>query len=263
MNIVVCIKQVPDTYDIAWDEKTGNLLRQGAGAILNPVDKHALEAAIQLKEKHGGCFITAISMGPDQAEDALREALGMGIDMGILLSDKVFAGADTLATSYALSSAIKKIEKFDMIMCGKESSDGATGHVGPQVAELLNLPQLTNAMEITVEKNEALIKQKTDDGFRLLKATFPVVITVEKNINQPRIPSMESIMDAYRDKTIDTWKGEDLYNNTGQFGLKGSPTQSKNIYTRKLEKGAVEILKGEPDVAAKNLIGILKGKDLL
>jgi len=262
MNIVVCIKQVPETYDIGWDKKTGSLLRQGSSAILNPVDKHVIEAAIQLREGHGG-FITAISMGPDQAEEALREALGMGVDRAILLSDRVFAGADTLATSYALSSAIKKVDRFDIIICGKESSDGVTGHVGPQVAELLNLPQLTNAMEITIRKNEVLIKQKTEDGYRLLKASFPVLITAEKNINQPRIPSMESIMDAYRDKTVDVWKGEDLNNNTGQFGLKGSPTQSKNIYIRKLEKGTVEILKGEPGVTAKSLIGILKERDLL
>jgi len=262
MDIIVCIKQVPDTYDIGWDEKTGSLLRQGAGTILNPVDKHVLEAAIQLREEHGG-FITSLSMGPDQAEEALREALGMGVDKAILLSDRVFAGADTLATSYALGCAIKKIDKFDIIICGKESSDGVTGHVGPQVAEILNVPQLTNAMEITVEKNEVVIKQKTEDGYRLLKSAFPLLITVEKNINQPRIPSMESIMDAYRDKTVDIWKGEDLNNNTGRFGLKGSPTQSKNIYTRKLEKGKVEILKGAPDVAAKSLIGILKERDLL
>ena len=262
MDIVVCIKQVPEAYDIDWDEKTGSLVREGASAILNPIDKNVLEAAVQLREKHGG-FITAISMGPEQAEEALREALGMGVDRAILLSDRIFAGADTLATSFTLSCAIRKIERFDIIICGKESSDGVTGHVGPQVAEMLHVPQLTNAMEIRIAKNAAHIKQKTEDGYRLLETTFPVLITVEKNSNQPRIPSMESIMDAYRDKTVEVWKQGDLNNKIGSFGLKGSPTQSKKIYSRRLDKGSVDILEGEPNEAAKRLIGILKGRDLL
>jgi len=261
MDIIVCIKQVPDSYDISWDKNTGSLSRQSASAMLNPIDKNTLEAAITLREEHGG-FITAITMGPDQAEDVLREALGMGIDKAILLSDKVFAGADTLATSYALSCAIKKTHRFDMVICGKESYDGVTGHVGPQLAEFLDLPQLTNSTEISVKKNKVLVKQKTEDGYRLLEANLPVLITVEKNINQPRIPSMEDIMDAYREKIIDIWRGEDLNSNTEGFGLNGSPTKSKSVYVKKLVRGSAEILKGEPDVTARRLVEIFKEKGL-
>ena len=262
MEIVVCIKQVPETNDIGWDPKTGTLIREGAGGILNPNDRHALEAALQLREEHGG-LITALSMGPPQAEDALREALSMGVDKAILLSDKVFAGADTLSTSYALSRAVKKIAKFDLILCGKESWDGMTAQVGPQLAELLNLPQLTYATEITINSNSVRIKQKLDDGFRILETSFPAVITVEREINQPRIPSMDSIMEAYRDKEVVVWGGEYLGGDRENFGLKGSPTQSRKVYTKIVKKGKVTILEGEPDEVAGNLIQILKQKGLL
>lgn len=261
MDIIVCIKQVPDSYDIPWDKKTGTLLRGDAGTILNPVDKNVIEAAIKLREEHGGS-ITAISMGPDQAEEVLREALGMGVDRAILLNDRTFAGADTLATSHALSCAIKRIDKFDMVFCGKESYDGATGQVGPQLAELLNLPQLTNASQVSVKSNKALVKQKIEDGYRLLEASLPVLITVEKNLNQPRIPSMEDIMDAYREKMIETWRAEDINTTMDVFGLHGSPTKSKSVYVKKLEKGKGEILRGEPDRIAKKLVEILKEKGL-
>ncbi|RLB27647.1 MAG: electron transfer flavoprotein subunit beta, partial [Deltaproteobacteria bacterium] len=201
MDIVVCIKQVPETTDIGWDPKTGTLIREGVGGILNPNDKNALEAALQLREQHGG-LITALSMGPPQAEDALREALSMGVDKAILLNDRLFAGSDTLSTSYALSLAIKKIPSFDLILCGKESWDAMTAQVGPQLSELLNLPQLTYATVITVNRNSVKIKQKREDGVRILEASVPALITVEKEINQPRIPPMDSIMEAYRDKEV-------------------------------------------------------------
>ena len=262
MDIVVCIKQVPETTDIGWDPKTGTLIREGVGGILNPNDKNALEAALQLREQHGG-LITALSMGPPQAEDALREALSMGVDKAILLNDRLFAGADTLSTSYALSLAIKKIPSFDLILCGKESWDAMTAQVGPQLSELLNLPQLTYATEITVNRNSVKIKQKLEDGFRILEASFPALITVEKEINQPRIPPMDSIMEAYRDKEVQVWTAEDLVKDKKHFGLKGSPTQSRKVYSKKVQKGKVTILEGEPDEVAGRLIQTLKQKGLL
>ncbi len=262
MDIVVCIKQVPETNEIGWDPKTGTLIRESTGGILNPNDKNALEAALQLREEHGG-LITALSMGPPQAEDALREALSMGVDRAILLSDRIFAGADTLSTSYALSLALKKIVRFDLILCGKESWDAMTAQVGPQLAALMNLPQLTYATEITINNNSVKIKQKLEDGFRILETSFPALITLEKEINQPRIPPMDSIMDAYRNKEVQVWTGKDLGGDKKYFGLKGSPTQSRKVYSKKVQKGKVAILEGKPNEVARNLIQTLKLKGLI
>lgn len=262
MDIAVCIKQVPETTDIGWDAKTGTLIREGAGCILNPNDKNALEAALRLKEKHEGS-ITALSMGPPQAEDALREALSMGVDKAILLSDEQFAGADTLSTSYALALVLKKMVRFDLILCGKESSDAATAQVGPQIAELLDLPQLTCATEVAVKGNSVRIKQKLEHGFRILETSLPALITVEREINRPRIPPMDSIMEAYRDKEVEVLGAEDLGGDRGYFGLKGSPTQSRRVYRKKVTKGKVTILEGEPDEIARELIHKLKHRGLL
>lgn len=262
MDIVVCIKQVPETNDIGWDPKTGTLIREGAGGILNRNDKNALEAALQLREQHGG-LITALSMGPAQADEALREALSMGIDQAILLCDRVFAGADTLSTAYTLSLAAQRIRDYDLILCGKETSDGMTAQVAPQIAEFLNLPQLTGATEIATENKSVRIKQRLEYGFRIVETFFPAVITVERGINQPRIPAMDSIMEAYRDREVQVWGAGDLGGDSARYGLKGSPTQSRNIYTKQVTKGKVTILEGEPDEVAGKLIQTLKLKGLL
>jgi electron transfer flavoprotein beta subunit len=263
MDIIACVKQVPETSEIGWDPKTGTLLRQGAGGILNPTDKNTLEAALQLRQEHGG-HITALSMGPPQAEEALREALSMGADRAILLSDSLLAGADTLSTSYALGLAVKKVARFDLIICGKESSDGMTAQVGPQLAELLNLPQLSYATEITVSRNSVRIKQKLEDGFRILETCLPALITVERGINQPRIPPMDSILEAYSDKVVEVWTTQELGGDKERFGLKGSPAQCSSVYSRQVKRGKViTILEGEPDEVARRLIGILQQRDLL
>jgi len=262
MNIVVCIKQVPETSDVGWDPKAGTLLREGVGGILNHNDKHAIEAALQIRESHGG-LITALSMGPPQAEDALREAMSMGIDKAVLLSDKRFAGADTLSTSYSLSLAIKKTGSFDLIICGKETSDGMTAQVGPQLAELLDLPQLTSATEIIIQKNSIRIRQKLEGSLRILETSLPALVTVEREINHPRIPAMDSIIKAYRDKDVQILSVEDLGGDIERFGLKGSPTQSRRVYTKEVRRGKVSILKGEPDEVADKLIQTLKLKGLL
>jgi electron transfer flavoprotein alpha/beta subunit len=262
MQIIVCIKQVPARSEIDWDPKTGTLMREGAEGVLNLTDKHALEAALQLSERHGG-HSTALSMGPPQAEEALREALSMGIDSAILLSDKAFAGADTLSTAYTLSLAVRKIGSFDLILCSKESSDGMTAQVGPQVAEFLNLPQLTCATEITIEDAWVRIKQKIEDGFRILETALPAVITVEREINRPRIPTMDTIMEAYRSKEVTVWSASDLDGDPGLLGLAGSPTQSRAVYTRQVTKGEVTILEGEPDEVAGKLIEALRVNGLI
>lgn len=257
MDILVCIKQVPETSEIGWDPETGTLLREGASGVVNHNDKHAIEAALQLREAHGGS-ITALSMGPPQADEALREALSMGVDKAVLLSDTRCAGADTLATSYALSLAVKKIARFDLILCGKETSDGMTAQVGPQLAELLNLPQLTCATEISIHDHSVRITQKLEGGLRILETSLPALITVERGINQPRIPPMDSIMEAYRDKEIQAWILEDLGEHGEHFGLKGSPTKTKKVYRKEVTRGTVTLLEGEPEEAATRLIETLK-----
>ncbi len=261
MDIIVCVKQVPETSEIGWDPERGTLLREGAPGVVNHHDKHAIEAALQLREAHGGS-ITALSMGPPQADEALREALSMGVDRAVLLSDRCFAGADTFATSYALGLAVKKIARFDLILCGKETSDGMTAQVGPQLAELLNLPQLTCATEISIHDHAVRITQKLEGGLRILETPLPALITVERGINQPRIPPMDSIMEAYRDKEVLAWTSQDLGGHSEHFGLKGSPTQTRKVYTKKVTRGTVAILKGEPDEVARDLINALKEKGL-
>ena len=262
MNIVVCIKQVPETNEIGWDTEKGTLMRESVGGILNLNDKNALEAALQLREKYSGS-ITALSMGPPQAEDVLREALSMGIDKAILLSDRLFAGADTLSTSYTLSLALKIMDSFDLILCGKESWDAMTAQVGSQLAELLNLPQLTYATEITITNNSVTIKQKLEDGLRILETPLPALITVEREINHPRIPTMDNIMEAYRNKEVQIWGVETLGGMKEHFGLKGSPTQSKKVYRKEVKRGTVTILEGKPDEVAREFIQLVKQKALI
>lgn len=264
MNIVVCIKQVPETNEIGWDAEKGTLIRESVGGILSLNDKNALETALQLREKHSG-LITALSMGPPQAEDVLREALSMGVDKAILLSDRQFAGADTLSTSYALSLALKKIDSFDLILCGKESWDAMTAQVGSQLAELLDLPQVTYSLEITmnIKSNSVRIKQKLENGLRILETPLPALITVEREINQPRIPSMDRIMEAYRDKEVQIWGAETLGGIKEYFGLQGSSTQSRKVYRKEVKKGTVTILEGKPDELAREFIQIVKQKALL
>ena len=262
MEIVVCIKQVPETTNIDWDPKTGAIIRDGVSGVLNPNDRNVLEAALQLKEKHGG-VITAVSMGPAQAEETLREALSMGIDKAILLSDKQFAGADTLATSYALSLALRKIAGFDLILCGKESADGVTGHVGPQLAEFLNVPQLTYATEIAIHDRTVRIKQKLEDCHRILEAPLPALVTVEQGCNQPRIPSMDQIMEAFQEKEVVFWSAEDLDGNSMHLGLNGSPSQTRKVYLHKIERGEIQYLEGQPEEAARKLIHLFKQKNLI
>ena len=202
-------------------------------------------------------------MGPAQAEDVLREALSMGVDKAILLCDRRFAGADTLSTSYTLGLAIKKIGAFDLILCGKESADSMTAHVGPQLAEALNLPQLTYATDIEIHGRSVRIKQKWDDGFRVLESPLPALITVEREINQARIPSMDLIMEACRNKEVLVWGAEELGGDIKNFGLKGSPTQSQRVYEQKVIRGKAKILEGEPETVARELVEILNEKNLI
>lgn len=261
MNIIVCIKQVPDVKEVSWDPKTGSLIRKGIPSIINPNDKNAIEAALQLKERHGG-EVTVLSMGPSQVEEALREALGMGVDKAIQLTGKKFAGSDTWATSYALGLAVRKIAQYDLIICGKEAIDGMTAQVGPQLAECLNIPQLTYALEIEVTNSKVKIKQKLGDFHRLLEAPIPALITVEREAHEPRVAPMDTILEAYG-KEITLWNVDDLDGEDENFGLKGSPTKLTRVYTPKLIKGKVEMLEGGPEEAARKCVEKIRARYII
>ncbi|WP_371364466.1 Caffeyl-CoA reductase-Etf complex subunit CarD [Sporomusa rhizae] len=229
MNIVVCVKQVPDTTEVKIDPVTNTLIRQGVPSIVNPFDKNAVEAALQLKEKHGGT-VTVISMGPPQAKEALKECLAMGADEAILLSDRAFGGADTLATSHTLAAGIKKLENVDIILCGKQAIDGDTAQVGPEIAEHLGISQITYVAKIEVEGKTVRVEREHEEGYEVIEASMPVVMTVVKSINEPRYPTIKGTMKANR-REIPTWTAQDITIDEKVIGLKGSPTQVRRIFT--------------------------------
>lgn len=239
MNILVCVKQVPDTTSVKIDPVTHTLIRKGVPSILNTFDGFALEFAVRLKEKlNDNSTITLLSMGPEQAIDAIRDGLSVGGDEGYLVSGREFGGSDTLATSYILSTAIKKIEeikhkKFDIIFCGKQAIDGDTGQVGPEVAEHLGYPQITYATElIDVNSDRICVKKETSEGYEVLESAFPLVVSVTKTAFEPRFASIKSRMAANRaDIPIVTVKDLDDLIDLTHCGLKGSPTRVKKSFT--------------------------------
>lgn len=257
MNIIVCIKQVPDTTNIKINPETNTLIRTGVESIINPFDMYALEEGLRLKEKHGGTVIV-LSMGPPQVEQALREAISLGIDEAYLLSDRAFAGADTLATAYTLAAGIKKLGGADIILMGRQAIDGDTGQVGPGVAENLNLPHITDIRKIEGidDQGNITVERMLEDGYLRLKTKLPVLLTVVKEINEPRLPSLKGKM-AARKKEITTWIEEDLLVDSDRIGLTGSPTQVMKIFTPPKPSGG-KIFQGEIKEMVTQLIAELR-----
>lgn len=262
MNIIVTVKQVPDTDEVKIDPKTGSLIREGVPSIINPEDKNAIEEALIIKEKQDDVLVTALSMGPPQAENALREALAMGVDKAILLSDWAFAGADTLATTYILSAAIRKLKKYDLIFCGRQAIDGDTGQVGPQLAEILNLTQVTFAEEIDIQGNVVTVKSNFDKIIRTIQVKMPALITVTKGINRPRFKTMNGVLRAFRDKEIVTWAKEDLKLNPMRIGINGSPTWVRKTFTPTHSRAGLVTEKRSMDLAG-DILGFLLEKNLI
>lgn len=256
MHIVVCVKQVPDTMDIKIDPQTNTLIREGVASIINPFDMYAVEEAIRLKEKLGG-KVTAVTMGPPQAETALRETISMGVDEGILVSDRAFAGSDTWATSYTLSMALKKIEDYAIILCGKQASDGDTAQVGPGIAAHLDLPQITYVRKIEMIDTRHIVAERLlEEGFEVIESPLPCVLTVVKEINEPRLPSLKGKLAARKAKMIH-WKAGDLKCDKTQLGLDGSPTQVVKIFTPPPRQGGI-VLEGEPEQIVPQAVEKLK-----
>jgi electron transfer flavoprotein beta subunit len=193
MNIIVCIKQVPDTAEVRINPETGTLIRDGVPSIINPFDMHAIEAGLQLREKTGG-NVTVLTMGPPQAESALREAISMGVNDAVLLSDRAFAGSDTWATSHILSKAISKLGA-DVIICGKQAIDGDTAQVGPEVAEFLNIPHISYVRRVDdITEKTIKVQRLMDEGYDVVESSLPVLLTVVKELNEPRLPSLKGKM---------------------------------------------------------------------
>ncbi|MGF7057609.1 electron transfer flavoprotein subunit beta/FixA family protein [Brassicibacter mesophilus] len=230
MEIIVCIKQVPGTSDVKVDEETGVLKRDGIDSKMNPYDLYAIETAIRIKEKVGA-KICALSMGPPQAAEIIKEAFMMGVDEGALLSDRKFAGADVLATAYTISQGIKKVGVPDLIICGKMTTDGDTAQVGPEIAEFLGIPHATNVLNIIeIKKQSIVIEMDMPTTVEIVEVQYPCLITVEKDIFQPRLPSFKLKMST-KDKQIPVYGLKDYdEQDEMKYGLNGSPTQVKRIF---------------------------------
>ena len=256
MNIIVCIKQVPNTTDVKIDPVTNTLVREGVESVINPFDTYAIEEAVRLKERFGG-KVTVISMGPPQAENALKEAISLGCDEAVLVSDRKFAGSDTWATSYTLSCAIRKAGAFDIIICGKQASDGDTAQVGPGISTHLDIPQVTYVKKIEeIANNKAKVERMTEEGYDIVETPLPCLFTVVKEINTPRLPSLKGMMKAKSAKIL-KWTADDIKCDPKNIGLDGSPTRVVKIFTPAPRKGG-EILKGETSDISKELVELLK-----
>jgi len=256
LKIVVLIKQVPDIERVRFDVETGRIDRSSAPAETNPFDLHALEAAVQLKERVGGS-ITVISMGPRQAESSLRDALARGADRAILLTDTRFAGADTIATSRALAAAIRKLGGFDLILCGEKTVDGDTGQVGPEVAEILDIPHVAYVSEIReISGDEVIVVSDMGDKY-LYEVKLPALLTVTRELNTPRLPALRDVLRARR-KRIELWSADDLadYEDPSRFGIKGSKTIVVKVVVPKVEHRRGVIFRGGD--AAEKLLKVLE-----
>ena len=260
MNIIVCIKQVPDTTNVKINPETNTLVRAGVESIINPFDMYALEEGLRVREKHGGT-VTVLSMGPPQVDESLREAISLGADEAVLLSDRSFAGADTLATAYTLASGIRKLGGADIIFMGRQAIDGDTGQVGPGVAENLGIPHITDIRKIeSIEEGTIIVERMLEEGYLRLKTSLPVLLTVVKEINEPRLPSLKGKM-AARKKEITTWVEEDLEVDAERIGLTGSPTWVQKIFTPPKPAGG-KLFQGDAREAVSALLKELRSAGL-
>jgi len=268
MQIIACIKQVPDTTQVQIDPVTNTLVREGIPFIVNPYDTHAVEESLRLRDSHG-FTVTAISMGPPNAEATLRKALAVGVDRAILLTDRVFGGADTLATSNVLTEAIRLLDKEEevgIIFCGKQTIDGDTAQVGPGIATRLGCTQLTlvdKILELDLAKRKIKVSRKLEGRHEIVEAPLPVMITVVRELNRPRYPTVPGRLSSL-EKEVEQWTNQTLKLDEQQIGLKGSPTWVSKIFSPQRDKGEM-IGDGvnDPVGTANLLIDKLLSKDLL
>lgn len=253
LNIIVLVKQTPNTHDVKIDPKTGSLIREGVESIINPEDLNGLEAAIQLKERRGG-KVTAVSMGPPQAIDALTEALGMGVDEGVLLTDPNFAGADTWATAFTLARCLEMLKPFDLVIAGRQAIDGDTAQIGPQVAEGLGLPQATYVKAMDIEGGKLTAERIVEEGVERVEMPLPALVTVLEAVGAPRNPFIPALLDACDPKAnIKILNAADIGVTVDKIGLAGSFTRVVKTFSPKTGRDC-ETIEGSPDEAARELV---------
>ena len=262
MKIVVCIKQVPASNDAKIDPETKRIVREGSKAIVNPFDLYAIEEAVSVKEQVGGEVI-ALSMGPEKAKTALIEALSMGADRAILLSDRAFGGSDTWATSYALAKAIETIGGVDLIICGKQAVDGDTAQVGAGIAAKLDIQQAANVWKIEqIDADNITLKRINERGWDVVRLTYPALLTVVKDINIPRIPKLRDAR-AARKAEIQIWKPEDIGADPDKIGLKNSPTQVVRTAPPAARNAVTVKIDSTPEAAADSFVKELLKRELI
>lgn len=260
LRVVVCIKQVPNTNEVRLDPVRNTLIREGIPNIINPDDKAALEAALQLRDKHNA-LVTVITMGPPQAEDVLREAYAMGADDCILVTDRAFGGADTWATSSTLAAALQKLQ-YDVILTGRQAIDGDTAQVGPQMAEHLGIPNVSYAEELELEGDHVIVKRQYEDRAHMIKVKTPCLLTALSELATPRYMTPGGIHDAYANKYITVWKRKDLEIDDSNIGLKGSPTRVVRSFSKEL-KGQGQVVDLDTQESVDFLVEKLQEKFVL
>lgn len=261
MKIVVLVKQVPDSDDVRLDPKTGNLQREGVHSKINTTDRNVLEEAMYLKEKYGA-EVTAVTMGPPQAKAVLMKALAFGCDDAVLLSDRVFGGADTLATSYTLSEAIRKIGNVDLVMAGRNSEDGDTAQVGAAVAAFLDLPHITLVSSADVSDGWVYCNRTLENHIEKVRAKLPALICITKDANTPRYPSPYNILNAL-DKPVTVWNADSIMADRSRTGTAGSPSATKKVYEPEKKPHDIVIFTGTVQEKAKQLVDIIREQNLL
>ncbi len=265
MKIVVPIKQVPETDNVKMDEETGTMVREGVESIINPLDLYAIELALVLREKHGGEVI-ALTMGPKQAIKALREAMAMGCDSAVLLSDRAFAGADTWATSYVLQAAVRQLGEVDLVICGERATDGETGQVGPAMAAMLGLPTATYVSKVEdLTDGQMRLQRMVEGGWQVLNLKLPALLTVVREVADPRLPTLRGKQRA-KAADIPTWQVSDLDVEAENLGLKGSPTRVVKIHRPKVARDCRKLIANDTDSiasAADEVVALLNERELI
>ncbi|MBQ7367530.1 MAG: electron transfer flavoprotein subunit beta/FixA family protein [Spirochaetaceae bacterium] len=267
MNILVCIKQVPDTTEIKIDPVKNTLIREGVPSIVNPFDTYALEAAARIKDANPDAKIVVVTMGPPQAEKALRECLAIAADKAYLVTDRKFGGSDTIATSYVLKMTVKKLEelegKFDAIFCGKQAIDGDTGQVGPELAEWLDIPQVTNCWEVEVAGDSLKVKKQTDDGFEIIGAKMPCLVTYTQPAWEVRYPNIKRKLAANKAEIPQISVADLAGIEEPRLGLAGSPTKVKKSFVPPKREGGIKIEEENVEDGAKKLFKMLNDASII
>lgn len=262
MKILVCVKQVPDTTEVRIDPVKGTLIRDGVPSILNPDDANAVEEALSIKDKYPETTITVVSMGPPAAEAVLYECLGMGADDAYLITDRAFGGSDTWATSNVIAEAIRYIGDFDIIFAGRQAIDGDTAQVGPQIAEKLGIPQITYVKKFDIDGDKLIVERALEDGYEVIEAKTPILLTAIKELNQPRLMNLKSIVKGFDEKEIKYLTNAELNVDKDLAGLKASPTNVKKTFTPEMVVKGTRI-EGTPKAAAVELVRLLRENHII